>query len=80
MKNNMEWQPIETAPKDEELIVLGNRNGVWVGKYIPIYESGYKPENPFLSWLLNHKHMLKKCTIPTHWMPLPHAPTKEQSE
>ena len=68
------WMPIETAPKDGTLIVLGARNGVWLGKYLPLYGSGYKPENPWSSMLLNHDHMAERYTRPTHWMPLPPPP------
>ena len=69
------WRPISTAPKDGALIVLGARNGVWLGKYVPVYQSGYRPENPWSSMLLNHDHMAERYTRPTHWMPLPPPPT-----
>lgn len=69
------WMPIETAPKDGTLIVLGARNGVWLGKYLPVYRSGYRPENPWSSMLLNHDHMAERYTRPTHWMPLPPSPS-----
>ena len=69
------WQSIETAPKDGTLIVLGAHNGVWLGKYLPVYGSGYVPDNPWSSMLLNHDHMAERYTRPTHWMPLPPAPS-----
>jgi hypothetical protein len=72
------WRPIETAPKDGALIVLGARNGVWLGKYVPVYQSGYRPENPWSSMLLNHDHMAERYTQPTHWMPLPPHPTSAE--
>ena len=72
------WRPIETAPKDGALIVLGVRNGVWLGKYVPVYQSGYRPENPWSSMLLNHDHMAERYTRPTHWMPLPPPPTSAE--
>lgn len=74
-KDVPEWQPIETAPQDGTLIVLGARNGVWLGKYQPVYGSGYRPENPWSSMLLNHDHMAERYTRPTHWMPMPAAPS-----
>ena len=72
------WRPVETAPKDGTLIVLGARNGVWLGKYVPVYQSGYRPENPWSSMLLNHDHMAERYTRPTHWMPLPPPPTSAE--
>ena len=72
------WQSIETAPKDGALIVLGARNGVWLGKYVPVYQSGYRPENPWSSMLLNHDYMAERYTRPTHWMPLPPPPTSAE--
>ena len=72
------WRPISTAPKDGALIVLGARNGVWLGKYLPVYQSGYRPENPWSSMLLNHDHMAERYTRPTHWMPLPLPPTSAE--
>lgn len=73
----MNWQPIETAPKDGSLILLGAPNGVWVGKHLPVYTSGFAPKNPWSSMLLNHDHMAERYTRPTHWMPLPAAPGDE---
>ncbi len=63
----MEWQPIETAPKDKEILVayVGNvmiarysraLNGFparWIGPYPDDFTYGG----------------------PTHWMPLPEPPT-----
>lgn len=74
------WMPIAEAPKDGTLIVLGARNGVWLGKYVPVYQSGFRPENPWSSMLLNHDHMAERYTRPTHWMPLPKAPAPPASE
>jgi hypothetical protein len=68
-----EWQPIETAPKDKA-VILGARGGVWIGKYLPVYGSGYVPDNPWSSLMLNHDHMGEKWCKPTHWTPLPAAP------
>ncbi|MDE2202701.1 MAG: DUF551 domain-containing protein [Burkholderiaceae bacterium] len=68
------WQPIETAPKDGTAILLGSRGGAWIGKWLPVYVSGYRPDNPWSSLMLNHDHMGEKWCKPTHWMPLPAAP------
>lgn len=64
------WQPIETAPKDGTAILLGCTGGAWIGKWLPVYGSGYRPENPWSSLMLNHDHMGEKWWRPTHWMPL----------
>jgi len=71
-----QWQPIETAPKDGTAILLGSRGGAWVGKWLPVYVSGYRPDNPWSSLMLNHDHMGEKRCKPTHWMPLPAAPRR----
>jgi hypothetical protein len=70
-----EWQPIETAPKDGTLILLGRSKGVWAGKYTPVFTSGYRPDSAWQSMLLNHDHMAERYAPPTHWMPLPQPPT-----
>ena len=76
----MEWQPIDTAPKDGRLIIVGHGNGVWVACYDAIFPSGYKPSNPWRSMLLNHDHIRRNHSLePTHWMPLPKAPNGEVS-
>lgn len=69
------WRSIETAPKDGTAILIGNERGAWIAKYEPVYPSGYRPENPWFSLMLNHDHMRKgKPYAPTHWMPLPAPP------
>lgn len=75
-----EWQPIESAPKDGTYILLGARCGTWIGKYKHVYQSGYKPENPWASMMLNHDHMGEKWQAPTHWMPLPASPQPDGRE
>lgn len=72
-----EWQPIETAPKDGARVILGNANGIWMADWRPVYVSGYQPECPWSSAMLNHDHMVDKSgrySPPTHWMPLPPPP------
>lgn len=70
-----EWLPIETAPKDGTYILVGSRRGSWVAKYKPVFTSGYRPSNPWASMMLNHDHIGEQWPNPTHWMPLPAAPT-----
>lgn len=68
-----QWQPIETAPKDGTAILISNGKGAWVAKYKDVYQSGFKPNNPWLSLMLNKDHIPKRLQFggPTHWMPLP---------
>lgn len=69
------WQPIETAPKDGTVVMVCNEDGTWIAKYVPIYPSGCRAENPWFSLMLNHDHLRKvRSYRPTHWMPLPAPP------
>lgn len=58
------WQPIETAPKD----------GTWIIGATP---HGVTPLRWGVSW--DDQHWANGCVVyqPTHWMPLPAAPTGE---
>lgn len=75
-----EWQPIETAPKDGTPILVSNpeRAGVWIAHYNAVYQSGFRPDNPWACLMLNVRwHPNQRASMkPTHWMPLP-APPKE---
>lgn len=74
MKTDMEWRPIETAPKDGTYLLLGNPHGSWVAYYCKAYQSGFKRTNPWFCMMLNRDHIADKSAPPTHWMPLPKAP------
>lgn len=60
-----EWQPIETAPKDEWILVFGTHTRSlcpvltvrWDGDEWQSGDDGYRP-----------------YVVPTHWMPLPEPP------
>jgi uncharacterized protein DUF551 len=64
-----EWQPIETAPKDEHVQILTfkarTNNILWAG---PWYQTSFwSPKwGMFVGWPRDEK--------PTHWMPLPEPP------
>lgn len=74
------WQPIETAPKDRTRIILYQPDGMWRGRGRhrgAAITVGYwhQPANPEAAgfWV--------GCGAfrPTHWMPLPPAPTQEHT-
>ena len=72
----MDWQPIDTAPKDGTPIIL------W-----PFTVRGYAiPQTGFWTelyggvWYLPSVGHLNGTWKPTHWMPSPDPPTIEQTE
>ena len=73
------WLSIETAPQDGTYVLVSNGLGVWVAKYKAVYQSGWKPDCPWQSMMLNHDHIPrgKQRGRPTHWMPLPEAPNSK---
>jgi hypothetical protein len=78
----MEWQPIETAPRDKPMKLLTNGEVVFVGcwvdwsewsghtsgwtQYRCITGRGYNTAMPADRWPM--------AVVPTHWMPLPELP------
>jgi hypothetical protein len=82
----MDWQPIETAPKDGTIVLLwaatedqwddydcGDeplRRGAQVGRASTM--------QPGLWWMTGG--VLKELHSPTHWMPLPTPPRTEGGE
>lgn len=76
------WQPIETAPRDEETILL--RVPTLYGKWnetLPLagrWEQRDPPSSGF--WIIFNADEAVQRVEPTHWMPLPSSPmNKEQS-
>lgn len=73
------WAPIETAPRDGTCVLVSNGRGVWVAKFKMVFQSGWKPDCPWQSMMLNHDHIpyAKRKGSPTHWMTLPEAPNAQ---
>lgn len=73
------WQPIETAPEDENILVA--TTGGWVDTAFWTDEDG---EGRKWWWLLSAsvyaRHPIHPDLIPTHWMPLPKHPSVQQRE
>lgn len=62
-----EWQPIETAPKTGEEIILAHGNFVWIDSWQTdegLENGGYWEECE--TWTTPQ--------VPSHWMPLPEPP------
>jgi hypothetical protein len=61
----MDWQPIETAPKDGTNILLG-----WPTMVLSGYWADWRSRK---SWVTSRGEYSDKYA-PTHWMPLPDPP------
>jgi hypothetical protein len=69
----MEWQPIETAPKDgTDILMYGEDVGIAAGCYYTREEAGC-----FAGWFGTCADGRVNVN-PTHWMPLPPAPSSTQ--
>lgn len=62
-----EWQPIETAPKDQRLLLFFPTAGMVATGYWAIFDEAWQGE-PFTE---------EDRPLPTHWMPLPELPEQE---
>ena len=61
----MEWQPIETAPKDKEILLYSDSDGYGI--------SGWNEEHQ--RWYVYNHYEEQLYLFPaTHWMPLPDPP------
>lgn len=67
-----EWRPIETAPRDGTN-VLG-----WCGSYVDICRTEHKFEVGEV-WMTDGCADFGGRESPTHWMPLPSAPTTKET-
>jgi hypothetical protein len=72
----MDWQPIETAPKDAPVLLFGmtNPDERMVRFKKPVVFSGYW-ESLDEAWCAHGSHWDGPFFQPTHWMPLPAPPT-----
>lgn len=67
---SVEWQTIETAPKDGEIILFGGGRtaiGTWFDEFNKLVLSS-DGHSSALGYSMGHK------VQPTHWMPLPAPP------
>lgn len=67
----MDWQPIETAPKDYQEIITFSSNGITIARW---YEENQE-------WVHQYELLsLDAVASPTHWMPLPKPPAFKENE
>lgn len=76
-----EWQPIETAPKGEDVWILTSTPG----HAIPIVASWDEEDQEWVSFNMEYEKLNLKFGKPekwepTHWQPLPNPPSKEPKE
>jgi len=75
---NQQWQPIETAPKDGEMII-GLFNG-WAGDSVSItWYNKITTSRRFGKTIIRTRkgwHNGSSEITPTHWIPLPKLPTQ----
>lgn len=67
------WQPIETAPKDADVLLLTDGDEVSFGGWLSAADQGAEPDEEFriaAGWWVYDGFDMK----PTHWMPLPSPP------
>lgn len=71
-----EWQPIETAPLDKEILIHCPARGVVRGRW----NDNRYATNPRPYWTHDREHVFgvreTRLDQPTHWMPLPAPPTR----
>lgn len=62
------WQPIETAPKDEDVLLFSDDDGVRSGYWYDL-----EPESQFW-YAVETQGITGGRMKATHWMPLPNPP------
>lgn len=76
-ENAVQWQPIETAPKDGTRLLLWWGSEVHIGRCVV---AGMSRDGG--DWWRSESHQVFKVAEgrPTHWMPLPAAPAAMEGE
>ena len=63
------WQPIETALKDECILVWSDKDGV-----NKCYYEEQEGEHRWIIYMSDDDQSCGSIVYPTHWMPLPEGP------
>lgn len=69
----MDWQPIETAPKDGRQILLCS-DYVFADEGVPAMWVGHWRVHDHLAWCFVASWDLEPLPDATHWAPLPPSP------
>lgn len=76
----MDWQPIETAPADQRVLLYRPTAIYWAQVITGRFNEDKYAAHPKPYWKHDLEHLEgKRCTKanqPTHWMPLPLPPTE----
>ena len=77
------WRPIDSAPKDKEILVFNGENAFPAMWREPEEYRDYGEEGGWCEARYDHGGMLYEGVDvvekqPTHWMPLPPAPTAQE--
>jgi hypothetical protein len=70
------WLPIETAPKDGTMVLVNDTTPWWT----PWVAASYTEGDEWSGWVYDDATMRASNPLgpnPTHWMPLPAAPSQE---
>lgn len=62
------WQPIETAPEDEKILIFATPDWVDTAFWVLEEDSGER------EWFWANARPIHRNFIPTHWQPLPDPP------
>jgi hypothetical protein len=76
----MNWQPIETAPKDGTRVLI---YGYWDGELSDLDEEPEVWKARFSLgtwWVDSDQYYVARVVNPTHWMPLPKPPKRKQNK
>ena len=78
-----EWQPIETAPRDDTWVLLSGGTVDWAeyafGITCPPVVVACRRSEEWIVSLADGGYKLTRYRSPTHWMPLPAAPSSNDA-
>jgi hypothetical protein len=71
-----EWQPIETAPINVEIMLLDTESTIRIGRKYGDWNGALKSELDFGDYSATFYY--PRDNLPTHWMPLPKPPEPKE--